>query len=74
MRLLAEGDAVKRLQTVGQGEEEMEMDEAAGFTNFVTEVAQRVSKTMRALEPVSAIDAARWVDYWVSAGMFSEGV
>ena len=48
-------------------------DEAVGFMSFVTEVARRVSKTMRELEPLSAGDAVRWVDYWTAAGMFSEG-
>ncbi|KAF9228211.1 acetyl-CoA synthetase-like protein [Gyrodon lividus] len=46
--------------------------EAAGFTDFAMDVAQRVSKTMRELEPLSPSDAARWVDYWESIGMFSE--
>lgn len=64
MRLLAESD---------QGMRGCEgTEEAVGFTSFVTEVALRVSETMRALEPLSAVDVMRWVDYWESVGMFSE--
>ena len=67
MRSLGEKDEAMRLQALET------MDEAVGFTSFVTEVARRVSKTMRELEPFSAGDAVRWVDYWTAAGMFSEG-
>lgn len=44
--------------------------EVAGSARFATDVAQRVSKTMRQLVPLSAVDANRWVDYWESVGMF----
>jgi len=44
--------------------------EAGGFTPFATEVAQRVSPTMKELEPLSPADASQWVDYWVEVGMF----
>lgn len=66
MRLLAEGDEAMRRGETGT-------EEAVGFTSFETEVAQRVSQTMRALEPLSAVDVMRWVDYWESVGMFAEG-
>ncbi|KAG8215135.1 hypothetical protein J3R82DRAFT_8605 [Butyriboletus roseoflavus] len=65
MRLLAEGDEGMRRGQAGT-------EEAVGFTSFETEVAQRVSKTMRVLEPLSAVDVMRWVDYRESAGTFSE--
>ncbi|KAH7882112.1 putative aminoadipate reductase [Phlebopus sp. FC_14] len=45
--------------------------EAAGFTSFATDVAQKVSRTMKELEPITPPDVTRWVDYWESAGMFS---
>lgn len=35
---------------------------------FATDKAERVSKTMGALSPISKSDAMRWVDYWVSVG------
>lgn len=41
-----------------------------GDTPFATDVAQRVSPTMKKLEPLSSADAAQWVDYWVAVGMF----
>lgn len=44
--------------------------EVAGLAMFATNIAQRASKTMRDLMPLSAEDAARWVDYWESVGMF----
>ena len=44
--------------------------EVGGFTPFATEVAQRVSPTMRDLEPLSAADAVQWVEYWEAVGMF----
>jgi len=44
--------------------------EACGFTSFATDVAQRVSPTVKELEPLSSGDAAQWVNYWVAAGMF----
>lgn len=47
--------------------------EVAGSARFATDVAQRVSKIMRHLAPLSAVDAARWVDYWESVGLFTEG-
>ena len=71
MRSLAESDEAIRRQDLSLATAD---EEALGFASFVTEVARRVSKTMRALEPLSAVDAERWVDYWASAGMFSEGV
>ncbi|KAG9308660.1 putative aminoadipate reductase [Chiua virens] len=65
MRSLAESDVGMRRRSGA------EMEEAVGFTRFATDVAQGVSKTMRELKPLSAMDATQWVDYWVSAGMFS---
>ncbi|OAX35330.1 acetyl-CoA synthetase-like protein [Rhizopogon vinicolor AM-OR11-026] len=44
--------------------------EAGGFTPFSTIVAQRVSPTVKELEPLSAADARLWVDYWSAVGMF----
>ena len=44
--------------------------EAGGLPAFSTEVAQRVSRTLEELEPVSATDAVRWVAYWFAVGMF----
>jgi len=44
--------------------------EAGGFTSFATGVAQRVSPTVKELEPLSSADAAQWVDYWTAVGMF----
>lgn len=76
MRSLAEGDEAVRHQASVSGVMDGSLtgtEEAVGFTSFATEVAQRVSKTMHTLEPLSAADAARWVDYWVSEGMFLEG-
>ncbi|KAH0833866.1 putative nonribosomal peptide synthetase [Lanmaoa asiatica] len=75
MRSLGESDAwLRRCQASGFefGRAQGETDEAVGFTSFATEVAQRVSETMRVLEPLSGVDVARWVDYWESVGMFSE--
>jgi hypothetical protein len=37
---------------------------------FATGVAQRISPTMRELDPLSSADAALWVDYWAPVGMF----
>jgi hypothetical protein len=37
---------------------------------FATGVAQRISPTMRELDPLSSADAALWMDYWASVGMF----
>jgi hypothetical protein len=73
MRWLAESDEAIRRQALDLSLSTAD-EEALGFASFVTEVARRVSKTMRVLEPLSAVDATRWVDYWASAGMFSEGV
>ena len=73
MRSLAESDEVIRRHALDLSLATTD-EEALGFTSFVTEVARRVSKTIRALEPLSAVDAAQWVDYWATAGMFSEGV
>jgi len=44
--------------------------EAVGFRSFSTEVAQRVSPTLKELEPLSSVDAAQWVAYWEAVGMF----
>ncbi|KAI5990800.1 putative aminoadipate reductase [Pisolithus marmoratus] len=41
---------------------------------FATDTAERVSKTMKALPPISRADATRWVDYWVSVGLFEDVV
>lgn len=69
MRLLAEGDAAVRQKQAGPSD----VLEVAGTTRFRTEVAQGASRTMRALAPLSAVDAAQWVDYWESVGMFAGG-
>ncbi|OAX39503.1 hypothetical protein K503DRAFT_689488, partial [Rhizopogon vinicolor AM-OR11-026] len=42
----------------------------AGGIPFATGVAQRVSPTMKELEPLSAADATQWVNYWAAVGMF----
>ncbi|KAG1744621.1 putative aminoadipate reductase [Suillus paluster] len=44
--------------------------EAGSFPPFATEVAQRVSPTVKELEPLSSADAVQWVNYWAAAGMF----
>ncbi|OAX31791.1 putative aminoadipate reductase [Rhizopogon vinicolor AM-OR11-026] len=44
--------------------------EAGGFTPFSTVVAQRVSPTVKDLEPLSSANAKQWVDYWSAVGMF----
>ncbi|OAX30945.1 hypothetical protein K503DRAFT_870821 [Rhizopogon vinicolor AM-OR11-026] len=44
--------------------------EAGSFTPFSTAVAQRVSPTVKDLEPLSSADAERWVEYWSAVGMF----
>jgi len=44
--------------------------EAGGLTPFSTTVAQRVSPTVKELEPLSSVDARLWVDYWSAVGMF----
>lgn len=44
--------------------------EAGDFTPFATDVAQRVSPTVKELEPLSSADAVQWVDYWAAVGMF----
>ncbi|EIW76897.1 acetyl-CoA synthetase-like protein [Coniophora puteana RWD-64-598 SS2] len=46
--------------------------ESVGFQPFATTKAQQASKTMRTLAPLTAREAARWVEYWNSVGMFSE--
>ena len=70
MRTLARGDAAMRRQSSEGASEGVEM---AGLARFATDVAQRVSKTMRHLAPLSAADAVRWVDYWTSVGMLAQG-
>ncbi|KAI6017887.1 putative aminoadipate reductase [Pisolithus marmoratus] len=42
--------------------------------SFATDTAERVSKTMKALPPISRSDAMRWVEYWVSVGWFQDVV
>ncbi|KAG0702280.1 putative aminoadipate reductase [Suillus ampliporus] len=44
--------------------------EVALVTQFATGVAQRVSPTMKELEPLSPAYAVQWVAYWEAAGMF----
>ena len=68
MRSLGEADEEIRRQVAASDpmDQSLETVEAVGFTSCATEVALRVSETMRTLEPLSAVDAARWVDYWVS--------
>jgi hypothetical protein len=44
--------------------------EAGGLAPFSTVVAQRVSPTVKDLEPLSSADAEQWVDYWSVVGMF----
>ncbi|KAI6138696.1 putative non-ribosomal peptide synthetase [Pisolithus thermaeus] len=41
---------------------------------FATDTAEKVSKTMRALSPISKLDVMRWVDYWVSVGWLQDVV
>ncbi|KIJ18039.1 hypothetical protein PAXINDRAFT_97557 [Paxillus involutus ATCC 200175] len=65
MQLLAQGDTATRQSDRSDAE-------AVGFTELATDVAQRVSKTMRNLEPLTSSDVEIWVDYWESAGMLSE--
>ncbi|KAI6117048.1 hypothetical protein EDD16DRAFT_1708011 [Pisolithus croceorrhizus] len=43
-------------------------------TTFATDTAEKVSKTMRVLSPISKSDAMRWVDYWVSVGWLQDVV
>lgn len=70
MRILAQGDAAIRRQQMGSPDASDDF-EVAGSARFATEVAQRTSKTMHDLTPLSAVDATRWVDYWESVGMFA---
>ncbi|KAG2076578.1 hypothetical protein BDR04DRAFT_1068074 [Suillus decipiens] len=44
--------------------------EAAGMNSFTTTIAQRASPTMKELKSLSSADAAQWVDYWATMGMF----
>lgn len=44
--------------------------EVGGLTSFATVVAQRVSPTVKELEPLSSATATQWVDYWEAVGMF----
>lgn len=44
--------------------------EVGGLTSFATDVAQRVSPTVKELEPLSSATATQWVDYWEAVGMF----
>ncbi|KAI6102822.1 putative aminoadipate reductase [Pisolithus sp. B1] len=43
-------------------------------TTFATDTAEKVSKTIRVLSPISKSDAMRWVDYWVSVGWLQDVV
>ncbi|KAF8438365.1 putative aminoadipate reductase [Boletus edulis BED1] len=70
LRALAQGDAVIRRES-SSSEYVSEDVEAAGSPRFATDVAQRASETMHHLEPLSAVDAERWVEYWASVGMFN---
>lgn len=63
MRFIARSDVT----TNASGEK---TPQAGGFTAFATEVAQRISPTLKELEPLSAADAAQWVEYWSAVGMF----
>ncbi|KAI6017888.1 hypothetical protein EDC04DRAFT_2607953 [Pisolithus marmoratus] len=45
-------------------------DTSIPAVTFATDIAERVSKTMKVLPPVSKSDATQWVDYWVSVGWF----
>ncbi|EIW76887.1 acetyl-CoA synthetase-like protein [Coniophora puteana RWD-64-598 SS2] len=65
MRGLARADIAMR---EAQDTDELE---AVGFQPFATAKAQEVSETMRTLEPLTARDALRWVEYWDSVGMFA---
>ncbi|KIJ18040.1 hypothetical protein PAXINDRAFT_9124 [Paxillus involutus ATCC 200175] len=64
MRSFGQEDTARRQDRSGA--------EAVGFTDFTTDVAQRVSRTMRELEPLSPSDVTSWVDYSESVGMFSD--
>ncbi|KAG2133352.1 putative aminoadipate reductase [Suillus clintonianus] len=44
--------------------------EVGGITSFATGVAQRVSLTVKELEPLSSVAATQWVDYWDAVRMF----
>ncbi|KAG6374188.1 hypothetical protein JVT61DRAFT_4841 [Boletus reticuloceps] len=70
MRAMAQGDAVIRRES-SSSEYVSEDVEVAGSPRFATDVARRASETMRHLEPLSAVDAERWVEYWASVGMFN---
>lgn len=72
MRTLAQGDVAMHLEPT-PSDSASEDVEAAGSTRFATDVARRVSKTMRDLVPLSSADVVRWVDYWVLVVMFSQG-
>lgn len=47
--------------------------EAVGQFDIDTRKVQRASETMRDVKPLGAEDAARWVGYWHSKGIFGEG-
>ncbi|KAH0833861.1 putative aminoadipate reductase [Lanmaoa asiatica] len=70
-RTVAEGDAAMRRQSSPSDDASDEF-EIAGTATLATDVARRVSKTIRHLVPLSAVDATRWVDYWESVGMFGQ--
>jgi hypothetical protein len=63
MRLITRADVVIR----ASGEM---LSEAGGFMPLSSLVAQRVSPTVKELEPLSWADAKQWVDYWSVVGMF----
>ncbi|EIW76878.1 acetyl-CoA synthetase-like protein [Coniophora puteana RWD-64-598 SS2] len=65
MRGLAISDTIVR---EAQDADELQ---ATGFQPFATAKAQAASETMRTLEPLTARDALRWVEYWDSVGMFA---
>ncbi|KAG2347280.1 acetyl-CoA synthetase-like protein [Suillus weaverae] len=63
MRLMSRSDtAIRASGEMGS--------EVGGFTSFATGVAQRVSLTVKELEPLSTATATQWVDYWDAVGMF----
>ncbi|KAI5999974.1 putative aminoadipate reductase [Pisolithus albus] len=41
---------------------------------FASDTAERVSKTMKVLPPISRSEVMRWVNYWVSVGWFQDVV
>ncbi|EGN93427.1 hypothetical protein SERLA73DRAFT_115874 [Serpula lacrymans var. lacrymans S7.3] len=66
MRTIAQGD--KSIQGLGND------DEAGGLVVFSTTKAQQLSRTMRELASITSEDAALWVKYWASKGMFARKI